>query len=74
MLIYPIPFENVLHIEVSDKLLGKAYSLLDSQGKIVLKGWLIRPKTDLNIGNLPQGEYFLQVESEPQTTTKLINR
>jgi hypothetical protein len=72
-LAYPIPSENTLTIQskLLPSIAKSAYSIFNSQGQIVEFGELSRTdnKTILNVSNLSQGQYYIQIQSEENIYT-----
>lgn len=73
ILAYPIPCENTLTIQskLLPSIAKSAYSIFNSQGQIVEFGELSRTdnKTILNVSNLSQGQYYIQIQSEENIYT-----
>ena len=59
--LYPNPANQTVYVITSEDLNGNAYQILDADGKIVRKGNLGGNKTAVDLGNIPSGIYFLDV-------------
>lgn len=64
--IYPNPAEDILTINVSEKLKGTSFRIINLHGVTVLHGNLLSGKTVLNTSHLSVGIYFLQLENQPE--------
>ncbi len=60
--IYPNPNEGAFTMELSKVLIGEHYQLLDMQGKVVLEGNIESTTMQLEVFDLPAGNYVLSVE------------
>lgn len=69
--VYPNPASNIITIVTND-IKGRAFSLLDVNGKQVMNGILNGNKTTIVIESLNQGIYVLHLELEDQMCTKRI--
>lgn len=56
--IYPVPVENMLHIESSNEI--KYWDLINQLGEVVLNGI----ESDIDVRNLASGVYFLRINSQ----------
>jgi hypothetical protein len=73
--IYPNPAKNVINLKTADtKLLGMAYSIHDSAGKVVLSGKITSENTSIELGNLSAGIYMIGIAENMNQTFKLIRR
>nr|WP_321221858.1 M28 family peptidase [uncultured Psychroserpens sp.] len=68
--IYPIPAQNFVTIEFSSEIVTQV-NLFDVSGKLVLNK-TIAETTKLNIKDLPQGIYFLKVNTKEKSGTYKI--
>lgn len=68
--IYPNPTSNVLNIVFSES--KGTYFLYNTFGQLILTGNLSQPQTSLDISALNSGNYFLQVITDNQTTSKIF--
>jgi hypothetical protein len=60
--IYPNPNEGEFTFELSKAFIGEHYQLLNMQGKVVLEGNIEPTTMQLEVFNLPAGNYVLSVE------------
>jgi len=78
MVAYPNPAVDVLNLSiVNDKFDDLTYNLFDINGKIVSKSSkIIASETTVNMHELPQGVYFLRVNSNSKIikTFKIIKK
>jgi hypothetical protein len=65
--IYPIPAQNFITIEFSSEM-STDVNLFDVSGKLVLNK-TITESSELNIKDLPQGLYFLKVNTKEKSGT-----
>nr|WP_321227063.1 M28 family peptidase [uncultured Psychroserpens sp.] len=68
--VYPIPTRNYLTIELSSEI-STHLNLFDVSGKLVLEQ-TITESTELDIKDLPQGIYFLKVNTDEKSGTYKI--
>nr|WP_321244895.1 M28 family peptidase [uncultured Psychroserpens sp.] len=68
--VYPIPAKNFITVELSSEI-ATDLNLFDVSGKLVLNK-TITENTELNIKNLPQGIYFLKVNTKEKSGTYKI--
>jgi len=61
--LYPNPAQNVLTVQTNTNLPNAHYSILNEIGALVQTGYLAGATTDIRLNILPNGIYFLQVES-----------
>jgi PKD repeat protein len=72
--IYPNPTPDFLTIETSENYSGKSFYLTDIMGRIVLKANLNSFKSRLNLSDLTDGIYFLNVNDSSNTTVKIVKK
>jgi hypothetical protein len=60
--IYPNPNEGAFTMELSKVLIGEHYQLLNMQGKVVLEGNIESTTMQMEVFDLPAGNYVLSVE------------
>jgi hypothetical protein len=70
--VYPNPMVDLVSIEIEKSLIGSSYILSDQSGKKVLTGKLMSEKTTVNTQSLIKGEYFIQLENQNGSITKII--
>ena len=62
--VFPNPVKNNLQINLLDKtLIDNTYSILDLNGRIILKGNLSNEFNQVNLENLSKGFYILKVNN-----------
>ena len=61
---YPNPSTNQITIKVDNELLGSVYTIYDTIGKSVLKGKISSELNVIDLGNLSNGVYIIEVASE----------
>lgn len=71
--VYPNPTSEILNIRVT-VFENVTYALYDAVGKLLLQGKISGEMTELNVGQLPSGNYSLTLKNENQNlkTFKLI--
>ena len=75
LLVYPNPFENVLNIEGEIFQSGQSYTVnvIDHTGRLILQ--MEQESSELYLGNLPSGLYFIQIlTTGNQYTSKIVKR
>lgn len=60
--IFPNPTTNSITLQPSSNWIGKAFLLIDTNGKIVLKGKLSTFNQQVDLENIEKGIYLLEVE------------
>ena len=68
ILIYPNPSNSFIDIETT--LTDYSLSLFDIMGKLILKNEAIQNKTRIDVSNLSNGIYFLQLATEDNIISK----
>lgn len=68
---FPNPVQDYLNVELDAKLVGKKINLFDEQGKMVLSK-VAESNTKINTFQLPNGIYFLKIDSENTSLIKKI--
>ena len=61
---YPNPTTNQITIKVDNQLLGSVYTIYDTIGKSVLNGKISSELNVIDLGNLSNGVYIIEVASE----------
>ena len=61
---YPNPTTNQITIKVDNQLLGSVYTIYDTVGKSVLNGKISSEINVIDLGNLSNGVYIIEVASE----------
>ena len=72
--IYPNPATDQITIELNSGLLGKAYTITDQSGKVVLKGTLKKSNEKISIAELAKGIYIFSVGSEIHQSFKVVKK
>lgn len=70
--VYPNPASAYIKIDVEYSMLGSSYYVIDQAGRQVLTGKISTESTTVDINQLGEGIYFVQVGSEHKTSIKLI--
>ena len=61
---YPNPTTNQITLKVDNQLLGSVYTIYDTIGKSVLNGEISSELNVIDLGNLSNGVYIIEVASE----------
>ena len=61
VIIAPNPTSQYVGVTIDKNNIRAPYSVLDTQGKIILQGVLTQEKTTFELGQLPNGIYLLRV-------------
>ena len=61
---YPNPTTNQITLKVDNQLLGSVYTIYDTIGKSVLNGKISSELNVIDLGNLSNGVYIIEVASE----------
>ncbi|MEY3968903.1 MAG: Secretion system C-terminal sorting domain, partial [Bacteroidota bacterium] len=69
--IFPNPANKTLQIQGSDEL-QTYFQLLDVRGAVVLTGFINKSQNTIDIENIKNGTYLLQLESVPTSFFKVI--
>ena len=59
--LYPNPVLSILNVKVESNLINQTYSIVDSLGRVVLKGNINDVETTINVEQLSKGIYYLKV-------------
>ena len=72
--LYPNPVTNVLNVIVSNELIdegGSKMLILDNSGRIMLNSDIVSSETEVDLGSLSKGVYFIHISNKNQ---KIIRR
>jgi hypothetical protein len=61
LLVYPNPATDKITIEIAEGQAPSQLSIMNLNGEEVLTRSLIKPKTQIDISNLPSGIYFVRL-------------
>lgn len=71
--VFPNPASSNVKIQLDNAMIGKTYSLVDQNGKVVLHGIVLESNFELNLSKLSIGNYFFNVfDNENVLTTKIV--
>ena len=72
--IYPNPTNGVLFVETrhGTSLPDQTYRITNLMGQTLLSGNVINENQQINISNLPEGTYFIKIESEQEQVIRKI--
>jgi hypothetical protein len=70
--VYPNPATDWVAVNLPAVLVGKTYTLTNSMGQVMQKNTLTSTQVDINMGDLANGIYYLQVETTVGSVTKKI--
>ena len=59
--IYPVPSKGELTIETNQRSLGQQIQVTDISGKIVFTEYISQVKSQINLGHLERGIYFIRI-------------
>ena len=62
--LYPNPTSSVLHLNVGNNLTNQPYKIVDTLGKVILKGNLNEGDNSINVEQLSKGIYYLKVSDK----------
>jgi hypothetical protein len=62
MKVYPNPTTETISLEIAETLVGKIFTVLDLNGKVVLSGTCSNMINSLNLSTLESGTYLLKLE------------
>lgn len=63
LIIYPNPSLDHINVQTDAGIIGSTYSVCDFTGKIILSGIVKSENTLIELTNLPQGVYILQIHT-----------
>ena len=73
--VYPNPVRDVLQVEISGTIKGKAtLSLFDLSGKLVRETGLDGQKAEIRMGDLARGTYILKYHDEEGSGTMRVQK
>ncbi len=71
VIIYPNPTNDILTIDIENKLIGSTYRMFDQTGRMLLLGRLNSKSETISIGALSSGIYSLVLGEDFQKTVKI---
>jgi hypothetical protein len=74
MQVYPNPTNDKLTLGVSNDLLGKQYFITDFSGRIILQGKINMLNQIIELTNVSNGSYLLQVENSNVKAIKIVKQ
>jgi ELWxxDGT repeat protein len=72
VILFPNPANHQLTIKTDEKLLGSNFAVLSIMGQMVHSGKINSDNTLLEVGDLPSGVYFVQLQSKDGGITSLF--
>ena len=72
--VYPIPFENVLNIDVSTTSIEANVSIYDINGRMVFNQSVNNPQSVLDVSQLEKGIYILKIQGETHSSIQRIQK
>ena len=68
--LYPVPAKDMLNLEISNKLIGGTFSIVNYNGKTVLEGQLTSSVNIVNVNNLSKGQYYIIIQKRSDKITR----
>jgi len=72
--VYPYPTKGVVFISTKASLLGASYNVYSSSGALIRNGTITSEITTLDIQDLQEGIYFIQLGDDIQQSFKIIKK
>jgi hypothetical protein len=72
--IFPNPCQRLIYLRTDSKLIGEIYSIIDSTGRIVLKGKIESDITSIELDNLSVGFYLFYIADNINQSLKIIKQ
>ena len=72
--IYPNPAKDVIHIDVKSNFIGSTYSIISVSGQKVSEGKIEKEDTVINIQDLVEGVYFIQLGENIKQSFKILKQ
>ena len=73
LLVYPVPFNDVLHVEWrNENQTFSAAKLFDIKGREIWSGSSAAPRLVIPVGHIPHGSYVLQVQTNDGIITRKV--
>ena len=72
--VYPNPANGILFVETQSiaSLPDQTYRITNLMGQTLLSGNIINENQQINISNLPEGTYFIRIETEQENVIRKI--
>jgi hypothetical protein len=61
--LYPNPTNEVIYLDVPDTLIGQTYTILDINGRVLIKETILDKTSTISLLNLARGSYWIQMEN-----------
>ncbi len=72
--VYPNPVSDLMTVKTNRNMIGSSYFMYDLTGRQVLTGKLVNEITGVDLSQLKDGVYFLQMGTEAKQTFKVIKQ
>jgi hypothetical protein len=69
---YPNPTTHQITINVDNQLLGSVYIIYDNTGKSVLNGNILSEQSVIDLEDLSNGIYFINIGEHLKQTVKIV--
>jgi polyhydroxybutyrate depolymerase len=72
--VYPNPVKDIIHINVESEFIGTYYAITSVSGQIVSEGKIDKQDSVINIQDLSEGIYFMQLGENTHQSFKIIKQ
>jgi polyhydroxybutyrate depolymerase len=72
--VYPNPVKDIIHINVESEFIGTYYAITSVSGQIVSEGKIDKQDSVINIQDLSEGIYFMQLDENTHQSFKIIKQ
>lgn len=70
--VYPIPANRIINVQLDNVFLGKNINITDITGRIVLNTVANNNLMKIDVSELSKGLYFISVDNNSNTTTRIV--
>jgi len=70
--VYPNPVQSIINVRVNSILIGKLYKITDNSGRVVLSGQIRSENNIIDLSDLANGVYHMNVDNKMKQQFKIL--
>ncbi len=68
--LYPIPAQNIIHVQLAQHIKMGYYTIIDMLGKTILEGNISQNNFDIAVQDLAKGQYIISIKADDELMQK----